>query len=612
MQDETMQDETAATPGTAAAPLERERLALDDPAALSFLVQVAEELNATLDLDEVLRKVAERVKAYVPYDTFAVLLLDPLGQELRFRLAVGFPREVVEHWRFGLGQGIVGTVAQQGRPILVEDVRRDPRYIDGLVEARSELAIPLVARQRLIGVLDVASRSPGYFTSAHQRLLSFLAGHLANAVENARLYEKLREQARSLSLLTELGRELTSILDLEALWNKVAELVKRIVDYQLFSVMLWNDGARLLEHVFSVRFDERFSAKTGLPLGYGITGTAAALRQPLRVPNVHLDPRYVDAGHGVEVRSELVVPLVFKDRLIGVLDLESTEYNAFSEQHEQMLSTLASYIAVAIENARLYEQVRRSEQRLAEDLVTAREIQRGLLPESAPDVPGLEIAWRWQPARELGGDFYDFLPYGEGRVAIAVGDVAGKAAAAALQGALAIGVLREHVVTHPCEPAEMLAYMNQRLHQPRLDSRFVAMLFAVYDAADRSLRMANAGFTRPYWLRGGEVTELQVQGIPLGLMAGTGYEELRLQLAPGDTLVFCSDGLHDALGPRGEEFGAPRVGRLLRGLRGATAQELAAVLMDATSRHQGQAEPSDDRTVVVLRVRDESGAGQRE
>ncbi|MFQ5926239.1 MAG: SpoIIE family protein phosphatase [Terriglobia bacterium] len=597
-------DPTATADAAPAAAPHAPAPATPQAAEMTYLVQIAEELNSTLELDQLLRNVAERVKQHVDYDAFGILLLDPLGQELHVRFAVGMPPEVVEHWRFGLGQGIVGTVAETRQPLRVGDVRGDPRYINAVSDARSELAIPLIVQNRTIGVLDVQSRQLDAFTETQQRLLTFLAGHLANAIENARLYENLREQARTLSLLHEVSRELTSILDREQLLRKVAQLVKRLINYQLFCVSLWNEETQRLRHTFSLHYDERITLEDDYPLGYGISGTAAALRQPIRVPNVHLDPRYVRCCHEAEVRSELAVPLVFKDRLVGVLVLESTEYNAFDEEHELLLSTLASYIAIGLENARLYEQLRKDEQRLANDLTTAREIQKGLQPEAAPDLPGLDLAVGYLPARQLGGDVFDFLPYGDDRLAIAVGDVAGKGAAAALYGSLAIGILRGHVVQHPCEPAEMLERMNEQLRQPRLDNRFVALTFAVYDARSKILSLANAGFPRPLLLRGGRVEEIPVEGVPLGIFPDSRYEEKKLALQIGDVIVFCSDGIYECVNRREEEFGRERLEPMMAELaRTGSARQIADGILRATDRYAGDTpEPADDRTVVVLKV----------
>jgi sigma-B regulation protein RsbU (phosphoserine phosphatase) len=571
--------------------------------AMSCLVQIAEELNSTLELDEVLEKVAGRVREHVAYDTFGIQLLDPMGQELRIRFGIGYPREVMEHWRLGLGQGLAGTAAKTRQAVRVDDVTRDSRYINAGEGIRSEMAIPLVVKNRTVGVLNVGSRQPNAFRESHQRLLSFLAGHLANAIENARLYENLRTQTRTLSLLHEVSRELTSILDREELLQRIARAVKRLVDHQLFSVMLWNEETQMLEHTFLLRDGQRFQHTRGLPLGHGLCGTAAALRMPVRVSNVHLDPRYVRCEHETDVRSELVVPLVFKDRLVGVIEVESTEYNAFTEQHEQMLATLASYIAIALENARLYEKLRHDELRLETDLATARDIQKRLLPEAPPRLPGLELAARYAPARQLGGDVYDFLHYSDGRLAVAVGDVAGKATAAALYGSLAIGILRGHVVEHPCEPAEMLEMMNEYLRQPRLDNRFIALLFALYDPRTKILSLANAGFPRPHLVRGCRVEEVPVVGVPLGLLPDIRYEEKKLALQVGDVIVFCSDGFKECMNKRQEEFGSARLEALLTELCTGPAGTIADALIAATDQYaEGNGAHHDDRTVVVLKV----------
>lgn len=563
---------------------------------------LVEELNSTLDLDAVLTRVAQQVRGEIDFDHFAILLIDDLGQELHFRFAVGYPEEITRNWRFGLGQGIVGTAARESRSVRVDDARSEPRYIRGVDGVLSELAVPLVVRGRTIGVLDVASRQPAHFTREAEDLLHTIAGPLANAIENARLYGNLRDHARTLSLLHELSRELTSILDKERLLTKVAQAVKRLIDYQLFSVMLWNERTQRLEHEFSMRYDERLVHKEAFPLGYGICGTAAALRQAIRVPNVHLDPRYVSWNHGIAVNSELVVPLLFEDRLVGVLDLESIEYNAFSEWHEQMLSTLASSIVIALENARLYERVREQERAVQEDIYTAGEIQRGLLPSVAPAVAGLELAFLTEPARQIGGDFYDFLPYDENRLAIAVGDAAGKGVSGALFGALSVGILRGQVVQTPAEPAEMLALLNEHLCQPRLDNRFLALCYLVYDARTRSVAMACAGFPRPYLVRQGIVEELPVEGLALGIFPGVAYSQRVVGLAPGDTLVITSDGVDDMGDPEGEPFGRARLREVLRGMPGWDARSIAREILSATNAHAEGGDPDDDRTVVVLRA----------
>lgn len=567
------------------------------------LLRATQELNSALDLAEGLEHVAECLRDYVPFDTLGILLLDELGRELQFALAVGYEEAVAAHWRFGMGQGLVGTVAETGQRILVDDVTKDARYINAASGTRSELALPLVAKGRTIGVLDLGSSTPGQFTEDDLGLLEPLADQLAVAIDNARLYQKLREQTEVLSLLHELSRELASILDRERLLETVAEAVGRLIDYDVFSLFMWNEETRQLEPAIAVYRDgARMATALTLTLGQGVCGTSAALRQSLRVPNVHLDPRYVPCVTDIDVRSEVAVPLTVKDRLIGVLDLESAEYDAFSLQHEQALSTLASSLAIALENARLYERLRADERRLEEDLGTAREIQKQLLPKRSPWLPGLQFGVGYEPARHLGGDFYDFLTYDEGRVGVAVGDVTGKATSAALYGSLASGMLREFASQSCPGPAKMLEEMNRKLHLLEIPNRFLAMTFGVYVAETRTLELANAGLPRPFLLRDGEVTSIDLAGVPLGLLPDRTYESTSIELEPGNAVVICSDGIEESLNHQEEELGAGSVAEILSATAGGTAQEIATAIVNAAERHADGADPSDDRTVLVLKA----------
>jgi len=418
------------------------------------------------------------------------------------------------------------------------------------------------------------------------------------------------EQANTLTLLYEVSREITSILDREELLRRVAERIKKIVKYHVFSVMLWNEQTQHLETAFAMCCGDSIPMRMRVPLSIGLTGTAAGERRVLRINDVTDDSRYIRCESGVTVRSELVVPLLLRDRLIGVLDLESSEPHAFTLEHERMLSTLGSYVAVALENARLYQEARESEQRMRSELDTAREIQRQLLPTGAREVPGLDLAAGYVPARELGGDFYDFLPYGRGRLGFMVGDVSGKGTAAALYGSLAIGTVREIVVDHASEPASMLALLNQRLLAARLDSRFIAMLFAVYDASTRKLTLANAGGPYPLLVRKGQVQAIRLEGVPLGLIPDTQYDETTIDLEPGDVVLFASDGILESENAAQEEFGPERLKEILSAIsQRDSAQAITEQILAATDGHSGAGlAPHDDRTLVALRVTNETAS----
>ena len=237
-----------------------------------------------------------------------------------------------------------------------------------------------------------------------------------------------------------------------------------------------------------------------------------------------------------------------------------------------------------------------------EDLAMARRVQQQLLPRATPWVKGLQIGFAYQPARQLGGDFFDFLPYGDDTVAVTVGDVAGKATSAALYGALAVGILREYAVNSRRGPARTLSDLNRKLGRLEFDNRFLAMGMAVYDGSTRRLRWSNAGLPYPYVLRGRRLERLELGGVPLGLLGERKYEELELELDPGDALVLRSDGVEDTLDQKGEEFGVERLEGTLQRLAKGSAREIAEGLLEATRLFAGDAEAYDDRTIVVLKV----------
>jgi sigma-B regulation protein RsbU (phosphoserine phosphatase) len=569
---------------------------------LSCLMDTVEDLNSAVDLSTGLEQVADRLRVGLSFDTFAVLLLDELGRDLSFHFAMGVPPEVVENWRFGLGQGLVGIAAASGEAQVVGDVTTDPRYIRVVEKVRAEAAIPLVVKERVIGVLDIGSFLPDFFLD-DLRELTFIAGHLAAAIERHRLYANLRRQTQMLSALHEASRELTSILDREQLLSRVSELVRRHMDFSRLNVFLWNEARQLLEITHSLRSDGSHHSDETLPLGRGLCGTAAALRQAVRVANVALDPRYECCSvGGVPIRSELAVPLVFKDRLVGVLDLESEEYNAFCEEDEQLLMTLASYLAIALENATLYKRLRDDEKRMAADLDTARTIQSYLLPKQTPWTPGLQIAAAYSPARHLGGDFYDVFSCGQ-HTFFTVGDVAGKGTAAALYASLVLGMLRGYAADACIDPLKALAYLNEELHSLHVDRRFVAAGVAAYEPEGRILRLANAGIPYPLLARDGQVREIVLPGVPIGALATAEYQEERLELRDGDVVVLASDGITEFRDGDGEPFGDERLAATLNELASGSANEIANGLLEATSRYAEEGgEPSDDRTVVALKV----------
>lgn len=573
---------------------------------VDFLHSLVDALNTTLDLNTLMHRVADLVRAVIDYRIFAILLLNDRTQELWMRFQIGHTPEI-ERTRIKMGKGIIGQAALRRSSILVEDVSQNEFYIAANPNVRSELAVPLIVKNRVIGVLDLESELPAFFTTEHRRLLELVASRMASAVENARLYTRVSRQAQTLMVLNEISREITSILDVDDLLERIDQLLKRVIDFQMFTILLWNERTQQFEHRFSSRYGERVTRERNVSLGEGIIGSSAQLREPILAPDVRKDPRYVSANP--ETRSELAVPLIYKGNVIGVIDLEHTRVNYFNEDHQRTLTTLAAQVAISIANARLYQRIHEEEQRMERDLEMARKVQLRLMPPSPPRLEHAEFAAKFYAARSIGGDVYDFLDYGPGRVALAVGDVSGKAAPAALYAALVSGVLRS-LATQQLSPAELLAALNDQLQERKLDSQYVTMLIALWDDSNQTIQVANAGSVQPLFVSVNstssrtsvDVKTIQAEGFPLGLFPDVEYEEFTLSTRPGDLVVFFSDGIPDAENAHGDMFGTERLAKVLKSLRMPTANSTADAILDAVTKFQSGTEHFDDETVVVLRV----------
>jgi sigma-B regulation protein RsbU (phosphoserine phosphatase) len=564
---------------------------------LDFLLEVTSATSNTLDLDELLSNVASIVKKVIPYELFAILLYSERRQDLRIRYAVGHREEVIRSLSIRLGEGITGTAAAQREPILVSDVRTDQRYLNALDAVRSELAVPMLTRNLLVGIIDVQATRENAYSAYDRALLRLIASRVGSSIDNARLYRRVERQNRTLRTLSRISQEFASILELDELLGKIAETVRSLINYDAFSILLVDDRQKVLRHRVSVRHDRRVKIDN-VPLGKGLTGAAAESRAPVIVDDTSTDPRYI-ASHP-DMRSEVAIPLIVHDRVVGVMDLESDRVAYFSEDHVRTLSLLAPQIATSVENARLYEEVAQRQRRMEEDLKAARELQTWLLPTEAPDLLNLEVAIGLRPAREISGDIYDFSEHDNDHATLAFGDVSGKGAAAALYGSLMSGLLRT-AVRRRRSPAALMKVLNDALVARKVEARYVTMLVMLWHPQSRLFEMANAGGLPPMICRGGEILKLRVEGVPLGLLPDREYEEISFQAQPGDVIVLYSDGISDHLNPAGDEYGRWRLGNVVRNHCNKSAQQLLDAIFADLDRFNR--ELFDDQTLVVLKVK---------
>ncbi|MBI4887424.1 MAG: GAF domain-containing protein [Acidobacteria bacterium] len=576
-----------------------------DAELLSTLFELGREVMSVLDLEELLAKIPQLIARLTRFSAFAVYLLDDAHEELRIAYAVGYPESARETQRLRLGQGVVGAAVQEGRPILVNDIRREPRYQGPHRNMLSQLAVPVRRKGRVIGALNLLDETTDAFTGQDEALLRQFAAHVAVAIENARLFKAERQYVDTLETLAEIGHEMSSILDLDVLLTRIASLTKRLIHYRTFGILLLDAAAENLDLKFAVRYGDETSAKR-VKLGQGLVGWAALHKQPVLVPDVSKDARYINLVP--DARSELVIPMLIKDRCIGVFDLESPELNAFTKEHLELLTLLASQAAVAIENARLYEEVRRNEERIEKELRFAQRVQMALLPTELPaGLRGADVAGRFAPAHELGGDLHDFLVPEQNTLVVAVGDVSGKGAPAALYGAFAAELVRSRTLRRRYAPdrfsvAGVLQAMNTILHERQLEEYYCTLCYAFFDLQQRVLSISNSGLPYPIRCSGTECGPIELPGVPLGSFPGVTYDELRLPLQQGDLFVFCTDGIFETMSADGREFGSRPVCDIVKAHRGGTARDIVDLIFDAVGEFRGQAPQHDDMTAVAVKI----------
>jgi sigma-B regulation protein RsbU (phosphoserine phosphatase) len=573
--------------------------------ALKTLFALGREVTSVLNLDDLLHKIPELISRLTKFQAFAVYLLDPKRDELRIAYSVGYPDDVVWTLRTKVGHGLVGLAVHEGQPILVNDVTTDPHYVEAVPGSKAELVVPLRRKGRVIGALNLLSDTAGQFTETDQEILRQFAAHVAVAIENARLFEQEREYTSTLETLSDIAREFGAILNVDELLTHIANLTRRIIDYRTFGILLINDETLELEMKVAVRYGDKVTVPR-VKVGDGLVGYAALHKQSVLVPDVSLDPRYIKVVD--DARSELVIPLMLKDRCIGVFDLESPELDAFSKNHVEILTLLGSQAAVAIENARLYETIRANEVRLEKEVRFAQRVQAALLPTELPKrLKGVDVAARFEPAHELGGDLYDFLAPEPNSLVVAVGDVSGKGVPAALYSAFAGELVRSRTfrrryAPERFSPAGVLASVNTILHERQLEEYYCTLCYASFDFKRRTVIIANSGLPYPIRWSGGKVSQIELPGVPLGAFAGSTYDEFTCDLARGDVFVFCSDGVFEANDALGREFGTERLCAVVEALGQKPARELVDGIFAAVQEFRGETPPNDDMTAVVLRI----------
>jgi len=409
--------------------------------------------------------------------------------------------------------------------------------------------------------------------------------------------------------LLEAVRTLVATLDLDTVLGRLLYLTHRILGFEYCTILLIADDGKTLEVAARHGYPLSIVQSVELAVGKGVTGRVAQTGEPTIVPDVAKEVRYLEGLRGA--RSELVVPLKFGERVIGVFDVQSSKLDAFCERDVGILTALGGTASVAIVNARNHAEALRSRHEsskrraLERQISLARTFQEYMLPREDPAVPGFELAGVNLPGETISGDYFDYISLPHGHVGVAVADVSGEGVPAALLAASLQGTLRSHIEDLYSISA-IVEKTNDSLRGMTRPEDFATLFYGVFEPSGR-VTYVNAGHNPPLVLRSeGKIERLWEGGTVLGMFSGRAYEQGRIATRPGDCIVMYTDGLTEAF-HEDEPFGEERVIEVMRRAASAPARVLATMLVTEANSFSGPAALTDDMTVVVARRLGASG-----
>ncbi|MGH2537370.1 MAG: SpoIIE family protein phosphatase [Candidatus Promineifilaceae bacterium] len=568
-------------------------------------LQVAESISQSPDLDSLSESVTRLTALLVGVDQAALLVWDGEYEVYRPAAVYGVPAEVESAFcgreiESGAWRSLDAAHVGMERRV----ARRPPPWLRGRPDALpANLILPLVSKGDVEGALIVGSQEA--LSPSRDELLRNIAAQAAQALESICLQRARQEEAWVNTALLQVAEAVNRLTDLEEILSVIVRMVPLLVGVRSCVVLIWDEE----EQTF------RPGPGHGLSeMGHGLLGSFQIdlsefpLVESQDVERVGPDasyytfrlPRWMQSILDTETAD--VFPLHARGRLVGALVVGPPDAGrALSDRQLNILTGIAQQAAVAVVNDQLYrEAAERS--RIEQELDVARSIQASLMPEGSPDIPGCTVASLWQAARQVGGDFYDFMPLRDGRWGIAIADVADKGVPAALFMALSRTILRTVAFSRE-QPKEVLERGNQIIYGDTSSDLFVTVFYAVWNPRAKTLTYANGGHNPPLLVSaGGKIDQLRTDGIALGVLEQAKIAQAQVNLRPGDMVVFYTDGVTEAINEDFDEFGLARLCHVAQQTRQGQPADVLAAITQAVVEHAGEKTQFDDMTMVVLKV----------
>jgi len=567
------------------------------------MLAIARALNASLTMEAAVEQVLELVGDTIRADAVSVFVHDTesdRGDDLK----VSFARRgaSMERGVASIALGLSGLVLQTGKAVLVDDVENEPRFAGKLdsqfgTRTRSLIAVPMRRHDRLNGLIEALRERLEPFDESDLEFLSGVAHELAVAVENGLLVRRLTEEVQERKVLLDAAHAVSGSLDLSEVMSTLLTALEEVVPYDAVGVYLLDRKTHAMIDVEHRGYPPDVAGLLSERPGKGITGWVAKHRQSVNVGNVKDDPRYIEARPSSQ--SEVAVPIVRDDDVIGVITLESDRANAFSARQVVLLEIFAEHVASAITNARLHEG-ERERARLDYEIELARQIQRTALPAASLRGDNYEVAGVNVASHVVGGDYFDYFERADGKVGLALVDVSGHGISAALLMQAVRSAIRLSVDSTR-SPAILLQRIARLLYESTPANQFVATVLARLDPTTGELVYSNGGHIPPVRIGSKGCETLQSSGFILGAFPDSKYQNNTMQLEEGDLVMFYTDGLTEARNPAGEEFGTERLVDVVTEHRRASLESIIEAVRHRSHVFRDGGERQDDVTLMLLR-----------
>jgi len=568
---------------------------------LRYLVRASREL-ALLKRDALVRRARDLLLGAGSFTEISLWVLDP-RTEVLYPWTLWNTPVVGRRPRLQVGQGVAGQACAEDAPAYLAEIAEASYVADewsgrARTEIRGVLTLPLRRGTEPLGVAVLVKPDREVPAPEEIQFLAEVGAQLAIALGNARLFsEAMREKVQN-QLLLELTTQISGSLEMDRLLEQILDLVFQVVRYDAAGIFLLDKKTQWIREQTIRGYDPSRDEVVRLKVGKGLIGWVVKTGQGVIVSDVLTDPRYMAARD--TTRSEIVAPIRIGAEVIGAFNLESDEPDSYESEDMDLLIAFASQAAVAIERARLHEEVL-EKRRLEEEVTIGQRIQRTFLPERNPELPHFDIAGANYSSDLVGGDYYDFIRIADQHMGVVVGDVSGKGIPAALiMASFRASLIAE--IRNNYAIRTVFTKVNRLLWESVEPDRFVTALYGVLDVEARRFTYVNAGHNPAFLYRVGEdrFDSLDATGPLLGTLETATYKERQTEIAAGDVLVLYTDGVTEAMSSTGDFFGEDRLREVIRARRGDPAALILRAIWDAVRSFRG-GEHHDDLTVVVVK-----------